>query len=126
MALERLAQGINWQKYAQIEKNRYICKPEQLLALRVTKALDDQEHKELYLRLCKYTQEAIIEQALSFVSDAKANNKGKLFLWKVKQIKNEWLKNGKNPRKIVEGKKITKQKKVAKVDDQEDLFAQIK
>jgi len=41
------------------------------------------------MRLAKRENRGILEQALSFVSDANAKNKARLFMWKVKQIKEE-------------------------------------
>ena len=45
--------------------------------------------------MAKTEHRAILEKALSFVSDSKATNKGALFMWKVKQLKDE--KKAKQP-----------------------------
>jgi hypothetical protein len=100
MALEKISQT-DFKRFKQREVNRFVSTPEQLLALKICRVLADEAHKNIYLHLCKHTQTAIIEQALSFVTDARAKHKGKLFSWKVKQIRQEWLAQGKNPRRQV-------------------------
>jgi hypothetical protein len=100
MALEKLTAS-DWKRFEGREVNRFVSTPEQLLALKICQVLGDETHKGFYLRLCKYTKAAIIEQALSFVVDAQVENKGKLFSWKVKQIRQEWREQGKNPRREV-------------------------
>jgi hypothetical protein len=50
--------------------------------------LDDLAHKSLYIKLAKTTPRAILESARSFVKDAShAKNKGKLFMWKLGQLR---------------------------------------
>jgi hypothetical protein len=50
--------------------------------------LDDLSHKSLYMRLVKTTPRGLIESARSFVKDAtNAKSKGRLFMWKLKQLK---------------------------------------
>ena len=84
------------------QKNPYISNPNQLRALQLSTKFADQDHKLLYLNICKNVHPTIIDLAESFVSDATAQNKGALFMWKIKQIKLEWQKAGKswkNPNK---------------------------
>jgi hypothetical protein len=53
--------------------------------------LDDREHKSLYIRLAKTHPKELLEKALYFVKDqtqSKINSKGRLFMWKLKQLKN--------------------------------------
>jgi len=78
------------------KKNPYISNPNQLRALQLSSKFGDQDHKILYLNLCKNVHPTIIDQAESFVSDASAHNKGALFMWRVKKIKQEWQEAGKN------------------------------
>ena len=54
--------------------------------------LDDLAHKSLYIKMAKNKKRAILEQALSFVKDANAKSKAKLFMWKLKQLEHE-IKN---------------------------------
>jgi hypothetical protein len=99
MALERLGQSAAMANWHAPEVNRFVSTPEQLLALRLSQELNDSEHKEMFLHLCKHTRREIIEDALSFVIDANAKHKGKLFFWKVGQISREWQAQGKTPRR---------------------------
>lgn len=77
-------------------KNPYISHPHQLRALQLAEKFNDQENKIQYLKLTKSLNPALIDLAESFVSDANANNKAALFMWKVKQIKQEWQAQNKN------------------------------
>jgi hypothetical protein len=71
-------------------KQRRISREWQDYAYRLAIELDDKKNLSLYMRLCKETKREILESARSFVKDAlTARSKPKLFMWKVKQIKNE-------------------------------------
>jgi hypothetical protein len=106
MALEKIGgASFNVERFSRMDVNRYVSTPEQLLALKLAKQLGDEKHKALYLRLCKYVQTRLIEEALSFVSDAQARDKGKLFLWKVKQLRQEWQEAGRDPRRVIKERK---------------------
>lgn len=99
MALEK----ISYQNFApekwHAEANKRISTPEQLQALRLARELQDEAHKAIYLSLCKRYQPGIIEEARSFVSDAKAQNRAKLFMWKLRQLNQQWREKGKEPRR---------------------------
>ena len=69
------------------EKNKYISREFQDYGYRLAKELDDEAHKSLYIRLAKIVDRAILEQARRFVSDSKADNKGALFMRKMKELK---------------------------------------
>lgn len=81
------------QKVGQILKNfnpvedKYISREFQSFGIYLTEQLEDFKHKGLYMRLAKTVHRSILEKALSFVSDSKANNKGALFMWKISQLK---------------------------------------
>lgn len=50
--------------------------------------LGDTKHYSLYIKLAKTLPRNILEDALSYVKDyPNAKSKGKLFMWKVKQLK---------------------------------------
>ena len=50
--------------------------------------LGDTKHYSLYIKLAKTYPRKILEDALSYVKDyPNAKSKGKLFMWKVKQLK---------------------------------------
>jgi len=54
---------------------------------RLAEELEDLRHKSLYMKMAKELPRHILENARSFVLDAKARNKGSLFMWKVEQLK---------------------------------------
>ena len=123
MALEKLGASLDTQRFSRVEVNKYVSTPEQLLALRICRELDDEAHKTLYLHLCKYTQAAIIEDAMSFVKDARARDKRKLFSWRVKQLRAAWKNAGKNPdRQPPVKKNAVKKAKKPPVPEQLALF----
>lgn len=69
------------------DKGGYITQEFQDFGYRLAVTLEDMAHKSLYMRLAKTVERSILEQALSFVSDAQsAKSKGRLFMWKVQQL----------------------------------------
>lgn len=76
-------------------KDKYISREFQAFGVHLAEELNDMKHKSLYIKMAKTEHRAILEKALSFVVDSKANNKGALFMWKVKQLKDE--KKAKKP-----------------------------
>ncbi len=51
--------------------------------------LNDQEHRSLYIKLAKTEKRALLEQAREYVlASETATTKGKLFMWKLSQLKN--------------------------------------
>ena len=73
--------------YQPVQDKGYISQEFQDYGYRLALELDDLPHKSLYIRLAKTMPRAILEQAHSFVSDAKADSKAKLFMWKLKQLR---------------------------------------
>jgi len=69
------------------DKGGYITQEFQDFAYRLAIELQDMEHKAIYMRMAKKVDRLILERALSFVSDANAKSKAKLFMWKVKELK---------------------------------------
>lgn len=69
------------------ESEGYISQEFQDFGYRLALELDDMPHKSLYIKMAKKESRAILEQALSFVSDSNAKSKAKLFMWKVSQLK---------------------------------------
>jgi len=52
--------------------------------------LGDTKHYSLYIKLAKTMPRNILDSALSYVKDyPNAKSKGKLFMWKVKQLKTQ-------------------------------------
>ena len=75
--------------YNYTEQKKYISREFQDYGLRLAKELDDEEHKSLYIKLAKETPREILEEAKTFIKDAyKVRNKARLFMWKIKEIKN--------------------------------------
>ncbi|MGH7246186.1 MAG: hypothetical protein ACREGI_04605, partial [Candidatus Levyibacteriota bacterium] len=70
-------------------KDKYISREFQTFGVHLTESLNDYKHKGLYMKLAKTVHRSILEKALSFVIDSNAKNKGALFMWKLKQIREE-------------------------------------
>lgn len=69
--------------------DKYISREFQKYAYELAEELGDLAHKSLYMRLAKSTPRVLLEKARSFVKDAQnARSKGKLFMWKLKELKN--------------------------------------
>ncbi len=73
-------------KFNPIE-DKYISREFQSFGIYLAEQLDDYKHKALYIRLAKTVPRAILEKALSFTKDANAKSKGRLFMWKMKKLK---------------------------------------
>lgn len=74
------------QKFNPLE-DKYISREFQAYGIYLAEELGDYKHKALYIRLAKTVPRAILEKALSFVKDANAKSKGRLFMWKMKKLK---------------------------------------
>jgi len=67
---------------------KHISREFQDFGYRLAVALDDTKHTALYIKLAKTQDRYILEKAWSFVKDAaNVKNKAKLFMWKLKQLK---------------------------------------
>ena len=73
-------------------KDKYISREFQSYGIYLAEKLDDWKRKALYIKLAKELPRPVLEKALSFVLDAKADNKAALFMWKLKQL-GAWSKN---------------------------------
>lgn len=73
--------------------DKYISREFQTFGIHLSEELDDYKHKSLYIKLAKTTSRALLEKALSFACDSKAKNKGALFMWKLKELKELQKKN---------------------------------
>ncbi len=85
-------------------EDKYISREFQAYGYYLTEKLNDFKHKSLYMRLAKTLPRAVLEKALSYVSDAKFKRKGALFMWKLKQM-GAWDKNLKSQSSNVKNKK---------------------
>ena len=70
-------------------EDKYISREFQAYGIYLSETLGDYAHKALYIRLAKTVPRAILEKALSFVKDSKARSKGRLFMWKLKELRRE-------------------------------------
>ena len=70
-------------------KDKYISRDFQSFGIWLSEEMDDYKHRSMWIRLAKTNHRAVLERALSFVKDSNADNKIALFLWKMKQLKNE-------------------------------------
>ena len=68
-------------------EDKYISREFQAYGIYLAESLGDYKHKALYIRLAKTVPRAILEKALSFVKDANARSRAKLFMWKMKKLK---------------------------------------
>lgn len=71
------------------DKQRRISREWQDYAYRLALELEDFEHKAIYMRLAKNEDRSLLEEVRIFVRGANAKNKGGLFMWKLKQLREE-------------------------------------
>ncbi|MBT4124083.1 MAG: hypothetical protein HN981_02805 [Candidatus Pacebacteria bacterium] len=83
------AAGTLFDKFKLKDKGGYITQEFQDFGYRLAIELDDLKRVGLYMRMAKLEKRAILERALSFISDSNARSKSRLFMWKVKQLKLE-------------------------------------
>jgi hypothetical protein len=76
------------------KEDKYISREFQNFGIYLSEELNDYKHKALYIKLAKTIHRSILEKALSYCKDAKTNtpNKGPLFMWKMKLLKDEGKK----------------------------------
>ena len=73
-----------------LEKDKYISREFQDYGYRLAEELGDLKHKALYIKLAKETPRVLLEEARSFVKDApNVRNRGRLFMWKLKELRKE-------------------------------------
>ncbi len=73
-----------------LSSKKYISQEFQDYGYRLSIELDDEKHKSLYIKLAKTIPRVILEEARIFIKDAyNVRNKARLFMWKVKQLRNE-------------------------------------
>lgn len=71
-----------------IDQDKFISAEFQKYAYDLATELGDLKHKSLYMKLAKETPRGFLESARNFVKDASnAKSKGRLFMWKLKQLK---------------------------------------
>ena len=70
-----------------VDKNKYVSREFQDYGYRLAAEIGDLAHKSLYIKLAKTVDRSILEQCKRFVIDSNADNRGALFMWKLKQLK---------------------------------------
>ncbi|OGG09052.1 hypothetical protein A2154_03390 [Candidatus Gottesmanbacteria bacterium RBG_16_43_7] len=68
-------------------EDKYISREFQSYGIYLAETLGDFKHKSLYIRLAKIVPRAILEKTLTFVKDARARSKPRLFMWKMKKLR---------------------------------------
>ena len=86
--MQKIGDIIN--QYKLEDTDKYVSREFQKYAYDLAQELGDMDHKSLYMKLAKDTPRGLLESARSFVKDAQnARSKGRLFMWKLKQLKDE-------------------------------------
>lgn len=70
-------------------EDRYISREFQKYAYDLALELRDEEHKAIYMRFAKTVPRHILERARAFVKDANTATPARLFMWKVKKLREE-------------------------------------
>lgn len=70
-----------------VDRNKFITREYQDYGYRLAMELGDEKHKALYIKLAKTMERAVLEKCRTFVLDSKAENKGALFMWKMKETR---------------------------------------
>jgi len=86
-SIKKILKDFDW------DRKKYISREFQDYGYRLASELNDLDHKSLYIKLAKETPRKLLEEAKIFVKEAyEVKNKGRLFMWKLKQIKNSKFK----------------------------------
>ncbi|KKQ25006.1 MAG: hypothetical protein US40_C0004G0044 [Candidatus Roizmanbacteria bacterium GW2011_GWC2_37_13] len=67
-------------------EDRYVSREFQAFGVHLTKKLQDERRKSLYIKLSKTIPRPVLEEALRYVIDSNARNKAALFMWKLKKL----------------------------------------
>lgn len=80
------------------QKKRHPKNEFQAFAYKLSKDLNDDKNLTIYMRLAKTVDRSLMEQAYSFAVDSNSQEKGRLFLWKLKQLRADLqkIRNKKN------------------------------
>ena len=68
-------------------RDKYISREYQAYGVKLAEELDDKTHVSLYIKLARDIDRGVLERARSFIKDANARSKPKLFMWKVGELK---------------------------------------
>jgi len=79
-----------------VEEEKYVSREFQQYGYELAEELNDLKHKGLYIKLAKETPRVLMEEARSFIKDANnVKSAGKLYMWKLNQLKDEKKKKKK-------------------------------
>ena len=67
-------------------QDKYISREFQAYGYYLAKELEDLKHASMYIKLAKNHHRSVLDKALSFVKDSRARSKGRLFMWKMKEL----------------------------------------
>ncbi len=70
-------------------EDKYISREFQSYGIYLSEELGDYKHKALYIKLAKTVHRSLLERALSYVKDARVDKPGALFMWKLKQLRQQ-------------------------------------
>lgn len=75
------------------DRHKHVSREFQDYGYRLAVKLNDMRHKALYMKLAKEKPRVLLEKAFSFAVDypTKDTNKGRLFMWKLKELEKELL-----------------------------------
>jgi hypothetical protein len=68
------------------KEDKYVTREFQTFAMYMCEKLGDESKKPLYMKYAKYIPRPVLEEALRFVVDSHARNKGALFMWKLREM----------------------------------------
>jgi hypothetical protein len=89
-SVKDILSSFNW------NEDKYISREFQDYGYNLAEQLNDLDHKALYIKMAKELPRGILERARNFVKDANhVKNPGRLFMWKVKELKKEKLNDKK-------------------------------
>ncbi len=88
MAMKKIGNIIDDRQFPDRPKN--LSTEFQVFGVYLAESLADTKHYSLYIKLAKQYERAILEEALNFVKGAtNAKSKGRLFMWKLTQLRKE-------------------------------------
>lgn len=83
MAIKHIREVLEGRK----AQKKFITQEFQHFGYRLAEGLDDLEHKSLYIKLAKEVDRELLQRAWDFVKDSRAKSKGRLFMWKLKKLR---------------------------------------
>lgn len=87
------------------DRHKYMTKEFQDYGYRIAVKLGQADKASLYIKLAKDKPRALMDQAFSFAIDyPNAKNKGRLFMWKLKELEKERENNKDNDKEDKKGK----------------------